>query len=145
MLVGNSGLGKTHVAKCLYRYGAAAAASAFDAGGWRKQFPNTGFYRWPEVCKGFEEKDYSAAQDMFGLGAVVIDDIGAERCSTQWFKDDATDQLCQILSRREFKFTVVTTNIDPMEWATRFDQRVSDRLLRNSTVIHLRGDSYTMQ
>jgi hypothetical protein len=147
VLIGNTGVGKTHTAQCLFRFAQSAAFTAFDSGHWRKQFPNSGYYRWPEICKGFEEKEYSAVSDMFGLGLVVIDDAGAEYgTSTPWIKDNATDQLCQVLSRREHKFTILTSNIESGQWESRFDKRVADRLLRNSQVIDLTAlKSYAMR
>jgi DNA replication protein DnaC len=44
-----------------------------------------------------------------------------------------------VLSRREQQFTVITTNIAPDNWNTRFDIRIADRLMRNTNVVDLSG------
>ena len=66
---------------------------------------------------------------------LVIDDIGAE--SDRYKSGEAIDKLCQILSRREGMFTVVTTNVEPSNWSALLDARVADRLLRKSVVVDM--------
>ena len=73
--------------------------------------------------------------DCLESSLLVLDDIGAE--NDPW--KIAADRLCQILSRRERKFTVLTTNIKPADWPVKFDGRINDRLLRNSCIVDLTG------
>jgi DNA replication protein DnaC len=137
VLYGVSGTGKSHTAACITRYARQAAFSAWEQGHWKGKVPSVGFYRWPELCKGFEERNYAVVDDTHGMSLVVLDDVGAEKSTSPWHKDDASDKLCQILSRRERKFTLITTNIPPGHWADRFDFRVADRFMRNSKVVDL--------
>lgn len=88
---------------------------------------------WPAVCDGFKEGMYGVVDDLIRDDFVAIDDIGAEHDPSQ----NAADKLCQILSRREARWTIVTTNIAPAAWAKRFDARIEDRLLRRSTVVDM--------
>lgn len=143
VLVGESGCGKTHVARAIARYAAVAGFTALEKGRgktWSDHIPSSAFYAWSEITDGFKAGDYSTVQDMMDADLLVLDDVGAEHDPSK----NATAKLCQILSRREKKFTVITTNIKPEEWPTSFDTRVADRLLRNSKIILLFGvESYT--
>lgn len=75
--------------------------------------------------------------DAFENDLVILDDIGAE--TDQYKSGIPNDKLCQILSRREKRFTVVTTNIAPQNWMERFDGRINDRLCRNSVILDISG------
>lgn len=142
VIVGKFGSGKTHTAKAIFKFCLAASMKAFETEKWGKhKLPNAIFISWPEAASAFAEKQYGIIEDAFEHDLVIIDDIGAENDPWQI----CADKLCQILSRREIKFTVITTNIDPEKWIDRFDGRINDRLLRNSVVVNI-GDveSYAM-
>lgn len=148
VLAGESGCGKTHLAKSIYNFCFKCATSAFDTGHWGKsEVPSVHFSSWPEVAGLLSEKNnnhdnYNYVQDAFNYSLLVLDDIGAENDPWAICKD----KLCQILSRREKKFTVVTTNIKPEAWPEKFDARIEDRLLRNSMIVSLFGvESYAAQ
>lgn len=143
VIVGDFGSGKTHTAKAIFKFCSTAAVSAFDTKKWgQHSFPSSLFISWPEAANQFTEKNFSLLDDATSNDLVVLDDIGAE--NDPW--KICADKLCQILSRRERKFTVVTTNIQPANWADKLDGRINDRLLRNSTVIDLSGvPSYAMR
>lgn len=142
VLAGESGCAKTHVARAIYQF---CTASRFTL--WPEKHTklmSTKLIRWPEEADFLNTGDYEnefLMAELFSRDLLVIDDIGAE--NDAWKK--ATNKLCQIFSRRESKFTVVTTNIQPQDWSSKFDTRIADRLMRNSEVIDLFGvDSYTM-
>ena len=80
-------------------------------------------------------------EDAFNADLVVIDDVGSE--NDPW--KVCADKFCQILSRREKKFTVVTTNVTPEQWTERFDGRINDRLMRSSVVNQLSAESYSLR
>lgn len=135
VIVGTFGSGKTHTAKAIGSFCTAAALNAFEKGGWDKlgSLPSTIFISWPSVASEFNEKNFSVMDDAIKSALTILDDIGAE--NDPW--KICADKLCQILSRREKMFTVVTTNIEPAAWASKFDGRIEDRLLRNSIVIDI--------
>lgn len=143
VLVGEFGSGKTHTAKSIFRFCTAAATLAFDTEKWGcRKIPDSVFIAWPEAASAFADKQFGIMEDAFESDLVVIDDIGAE--NDPW--KICADKLCQILSRREKKFTVVTTNVEPGSWTERFDGRINDRLLRNSVVVDIsRVKSYSMR
>lgn len=110
--------------------------AAYDTRKWPGgKFPQSIFIEWPEAAAQFGDKNFSVMQDAIENELVILDDIGAE--NDPW--KVCADKLCQILTRRERQFSIVTTNIQPAEWPQRFDGRINDRLLRNSTVIDLTG------
>lgn len=134
VIVGSFGSGKTHTARAIYRFCVTTAMSAFDSGKWGgHKFPGAAFVSWPEAANAFAEKQFGLMADASENDLVVLDDIGAE--NDPW--KVCADKLCQVLSRREKKFTVVTTNIPPVNWTERFDGRINDRLLRNSVVVDI--------
>jgi DNA replication protein DnaC len=133
VLSGPSGVGKTHTAKKIYQFARCAAFSAMEDGMWGFSVPSVLFVRWPEVADGFKEGNYGVIQDSLDASLLIIDDVGAEHDPSR----NAADKLCQILSRREQMFTVITTNIEPMMWSEKFDMRIADRLLRNSVIVDI--------
>lgn len=134
VLAGNPGCGKTHVAKAVYKFAVKMAMAAFDSRAWgERSVPSSRCLSWPLVCSEINEKRYGLVEDLIDHDLAVIDDVGAE--NDPW--KVCADRLCQILSRREGRFTLVTTNIQPKDWAERFDARISDRLFRQSMVVDL--------
>ncbi len=134
VIYGNSGSGKTHTARSIFRFCHSASMSAFETQKWgAAEIPQSLFVSWPEAAVAFGEKEFGIVEDAMKSSLVVLDDVGAE--NDPW--KVCADRLCQILSRREKMFTVITTNINPNEWASRFDIRIADRMLRNSVVIDL--------
>ncbi len=89
--------------------------------------------RWPAIVRAIAAKNEEHLDDLFRFECVVIDDIGAD---TDSFKIGA-DRLCQVLTRRERLFTVITTNIPSAQWHEQFDSRIADRLFRNSIIVEM--------
>ncbi len=137
VLAGNPNSAKTHTAKAIFRFALAAASAAFnrEQGGRWPNCPSASFHSWPEVADAFKEGHYGLVADMIQDDLLVLDDIGAEHDPSK----NATNKLCQILSRRERQFTVLTTNVEPELWFSKFDPRIDNRLLRNSEVVNLFG------
>lgn len=135
VLAGNPSVGKTHLAASIFTVCSKLGMKAWEAGGWSLigHVPCCSYCSWPVATDCFKAGAYGALEDYLKADLLVIDDIGAEHDPSK----NAADKLCQILSARESKFTVITTNIPPGNWAERFDVRIADRLLRNSEVIDL--------
>lgn len=132
VLCGNPGCGKTHLAKRLRDWADCSSFKAWEIGGWRS-VPSVDFVSWPAVCDGFKSGNYGVIEDMIQSDFLFLDDIGAEHDPSK----NATDKLCQILSRREEAFGLITTNIPMEQWGVRFDARIADRLMRNSEVVDM--------
>jgi DNA replication protein DnaC len=142
VIVGSFGSGKTHTAKAIHKFCVSASISAFETKKWGEhRFPTAAYISWPEAASAFAEKQFGLMEDAMENDLVILDDIGAE--NDPW--KVSADKLCQILSRREKKFTVVTTNIPPVNWFEKFDGRINDRLMRNSVVCDIsKVPSYAM-
>lgn len=128
-ICGPTGTGKSHVARSILRFCRASASRVS-----RTRMLSVAAWRWPELADEFKTKNFSALEDLFATDLAILDDLGAE--------DDpfniAAEKLCQILSRREKKFTVITSNKAPEEFAA-IDPRIADRLFRNSEILDLAG------
>lgn len=143
VLVGKTGCGKTHIARGIFNFCCMAAGTAYESRRWPAgKLPDSIYISWPEAACEFGNRNLSLMQDSMTSDLVILDDIGAE--NDPW--KICADLLCQILSRRERQFTVITTNVQPAEWSERFDVRISDRLFRNSVICDLSDvPSYAMQ
>jgi DNA replication protein DnaC len=134
VLAGNPGCGKTAL---LNRMAVWARSNSFALSEqcWKfRRGPLTSLrVSWPEVCDGFKEGEYGVVRDLCETDFALIDDIGAEHDPSR----NGVDKLCQILSKRENKWTIITTNIEPAAWGQKFDARIEDRLLRRSTVVDM--------
>jgi hypothetical protein len=142
VVTGPSGVGKTAGARRLFQWVQAACMSAWEKGSY-PDVPGAAFYQWPEVADGFKGGQFGVLEDLFSIEFAVLDDVGAEYDTANRL---CADKLCQVLSRRERKHTLVTTNLVPDQWASRLDVRIADRLFRNSVIMDMAGaESYAFQ
>jgi len=140
VVVGDTGNGKTHVAKRLYRWAQHVRGPAWNQI-WKDTSPNyvpgVEWFSWmhmasPEVMSGqaFE----AALQDVDRSSVVFLDDCGTE---TDTYRTGVPNQrLCHLLNRAENKFLWVTTNVNPEAWADKWGRRCEDRLLSAEVVLN---------
>lgn len=89
---------------------------------------------WPTVIDDFQKhKILIPTGEIYAANLVIIDDVGAEHDPSRY----GIEQLYLCLSRREFKWTILTTNILPREWDQKFERRIASRLFRNSTHVDM--------
>ena len=147
VLVGYPGCGKTHLLKAVERFSRGAQSLAHKKRSERvrdvlSKVPSVMYAFWPAMAGELSKGRDWPLQDATDADLLLWDDLGAE--NDPW--KNIADGACQILSRRERKFTVVTTNIKPDQWPERFDERISDRLFRNSVIVDLSEvPSYAMR
>ncbi len=134
VISGKPGNGKTRSARAVYGWLGHIAIAAFEARSYPRA-PLISFFHWPAVSDAIREDEFGAVEEAFEADGLILDDVGAD--DDPWKK--SADKLCQILSRRERKFTLLTTNIERKEWAEKFDGRIVDRFMRNSVVVNLAG------
>lgn len=92
------------------------------------------YANWPTVIDEFQKrKEIAIVDDMMIASLVVLDDIGAEHDPSGYGKG----QLYMVLTRREFKWNLITTNFPPKEWYEKFERRIASRLFRNAEHIDL--------
>lgn len=91
------------------------------------------FWPWAELLDNFKNGGWDVMRDLFDVTVLILDDLGAGHDPT----GVGTDKLCQMLSRRQRRWTLVTTNLSPDSWEDKFDKRIASRLLRNSLIVDL--------
>lgn len=139
VIYGENGSGKTHAARCfhkwfnLVRLKIGPVLTTDQEGHSQAQIPDSCLVNWPQIVDGFKQDQWLIVERLTSDYLVVIDDIGAEHDPSRI----GIEKLYVILSRRELKFTIVTTNIPPEKWESAFERRISSRLYRNSTDIDL--------
>lgn len=129
VLVGDSGCGKTHILKCLEKYLRAAGSWAAEKRYWHAP-PSSFRLNFADIADrpSSDPMWFTASTDV-----MFIDDVGSE---TDRFKSGQhVENLRRLLGMREHRWNVVTTNVPPNLWEEKWDSRVEDRLIRDSTII----------
>ncbi len=132
-LCGHSGIGKTHLAKAVWRQ--FMEQNRFELK-WnkaeQKTYGNTGIWcNWRKACSEFRNGAYGYIEDLCDEWFVIIDDLGAEM-DTTGFIASATDR---IMAGRKGKWTMITSNLLLRDIAARIDARVASRMLRDDGVV----------
>lgn len=136
ILYGPTGVGKTHCAKAVdYWAKTMATGLRFVSKPGVVETPYPLFFYWPELLDHMKDGDWRLVDSCSMARLLILDDIGTGHDPSKL----GVDKLCRILSAREKKWTLVTTNIPPANWETTFDARVASRLLRGSTSVSLDG------
>lgn len=138
IIYGPNGCGKSHAARAIkawfdtVRIKIGPVAIQTDEGE-DARLAECCYRMWPAVVKGFKQDQFLIVDYLMNEYLTIIDDIGAEHDPSRF----GVEELYLILSRREFRYTVITTNIPPAEWESKFERRISSRLYRNMTHIDL--------
>lgn len=132
-MCGKSGVGKTHLAKAVYRQ--FMQQNRFDImfDAIRQHvFGNTGtFIDWRDFCDDLRSGAYADVDWLCNEWFVVLDDVGSERDPTGFI----ASALDRILNSRQRKWTLITTNLTLAEISERLDTRIASRMLRNDGVV----------
>lgn len=134
VLAGENGTGKTHCAKAVQQW-------VNRVGHGKQWVPKPDviahlfsiFWSWPELLDAMKNGQWELVEDCINAPCLIIDELGGGHDPSQV----GVDKLCQILSKRENKWTLITTNVVPHSWEEKFDRRVASRFLRNSTLVDL--------
>ncbi|NDB65346.1 MAG: ATP-binding protein [Euryarchaeota archaeon] len=134
-LLGNSGVGKTHVARRLWD--------------WLRTRPNWDnkadyspqWIYWPQYIEELRDRgNYEKFRDMARWPFLVLDDVLAERQS-----DWSTEKLHNLLGARDKRWTIITSNKSAGEIA-QVDVRIASRMARNgSKVVYLKSKDYSFR
>lgn len=139
VIYGPNGCGKTHAARALHRWYNAVRISigpvvGVNSEGEKEAMIGKGvMVNWAEVVDGFKRDQWLITERLAHDYLALIDDIGAEHDPSKI----GAEKLYVILNRREFRHTLITTNLPPDGWETRFERRIASRLFRNATHIDL--------
>lgn len=131
VMIGENGVGKTHLAKRLFSYAGKARVTAWDMGYWDHP-PGRVWVDWPDLVAS--ESD-GVWQDALEADLLIVDEIGGEK--DRWKNGEPLRRLTSLLGKRENRWTVITTNARQNDWAQTWDKRVADRLRRCSKAVDL--------
>jgi len=134
-LLGNSGVGKTHVARRLWDW--IRTRPNWDN---KAQYSPQWIY-WPQYIEELRDRgNYEKFRDMARWPYLVLDDVLAERQS-----DWSTEKLHNLLGARDKRWTIITSNKSAGEIA-QVDVRIASRLARNgSKVVYLKSKDYNFR
>ena len=136
ILHGENGCGKSHTAKAVSRWAKRAAIQMplvdADEG---LRLADSSFHNWASVVDSLKspKADWEIFDEMQRVSLLVLDDVGAEHDPS----GIGREKLYLILERREYKFTILTTNIAPNQWDEVLSRRIASRFLRNAKHIDL--------
>ncbi len=133
LLLGGTGLGKTHVS--------AAIAKEVIAKGFTAYYETAPAMFDAYDAVRFGRKDQSVLEP-YDSTLLVIDDLGSEANSAS-----NTSVLFEIINRRFLQglSTVISTNLSPAEIKKRYNDRVYSRLLGEYTVVQFVGTDVRLQ
>lgn len=96
---------------------------------------------WPRLLSGLRDQQYYLLQDIIMANWVMIDEVIIEHDPSGYAKD----KLCEILSSRVGKWTVLTSNLS-LERLGELDTRIPSRMVRDgSKVIDCTTTDYALR
>lgn len=130
--LGTSGAGKSYLARKIFKWFKNSPLYVADVADKEVVYPGT-FVAWdarlaPQLQgnTGYEQIKEFATEKL-----VVLDEIGSKRDMSGHVKDC----LCQLLSARVGKWTVITANLSLADIGRQIDPRISSRMIRNGGVV----------
>jgi DNA replication protein DnaC len=128
-LLGPSGIGKTMLARSVYRH--FMEHSRFNT----KVNPieqrvvgNSGeFCNWRRFCAEVRCGSFGRIEDICDDWFVVIDDVGSEHDPNGF----VASMIDRVFNERQKKWTLITSNFNFQQIAERIDSRVASRMIRN--------------
>ncbi len=138
VVAGNTGCGKSHVAKRIKSFYNGSKVEFWD--GVTTHIPNALLGYWPEVV-GWDDEDFDDfVSEVSASKLVILDDIGAEE--EKYRSGAPAARLGRVLERCDGRWLFATTNVPADLWKARWDQRVSDRLLAGKRLSLFEVPSY---
>lgn len=137
ILFGENGCGKTRLAK-LVKHWADKIATKLPLVNREDLNGQVGtafaeMVNWPMVVDGFKKDQWDVIEELACCNLAIIDDIGAEHDPSRI----GVEKLYVLLSRRESRWNIITTNVKPDQWDKKFERRIASRLYRNAMHIDL--------
>lgn len=132
LISGNTGIGKTFLSNCV-------AKELLDRGHSVIYFSAHQLFELLTDQQFGRTSQFSAAdyRNIFDCDLLIIDDLGTEAINSM-----TTSQFFVCLNERILnrKSTLISTNLELMELATCYSERIFSRIFNNFTVLHLFGD-----
>jgi len=137
VMAGNNGTGKTHALSKMRNW-ACQTSSLMPLVPNRDgaaMVPMVRSYHWPTFLDDLKSGAWDLVIECEEATLLLLDEVGGGHDPSGL----GTDKLCRILSKREKRWTVITTNHVPASWEQVFDRRVASRMFRNSRMVDLTG------
>jgi DNA replication protein DnaC len=137
-LIGNSGTGKTHLAKGIWK-------AWENKGQWYRKagvdMVKHGLFKsFSRMCNEMRSGAFGIFQSCADADFLVLDDLGAEYAT-----EFSQRQLASMLDQRLGKWTVITSNLS-MNDISEIDVRIADRMIRGENeVVEIDCVSYAMR
>lgn len=132
-LCGHSGTGKTTLAKAFGTFMRQRGQFHTDDSAYQSGAQLVRQWSWwgeDELVRELRDGNFQLVDDLSWQWLVVIDDIGFSNDRTGF----ATSAIGEILNRRAGKWTLLTSNLGPREWAEK-DSRIASRLIRDENQV----------
>lgn len=138
IIYGENGCGKTRLVKMVSKWAKSLANRmplVVDQLGTQgnMSIPSIAYASWPEIVDGFKRDEWQILEDLQASTLLILDDVGAEHDPSKI----GLEKLYVLLSRREWKWNLITTNVQPDYWPEKFERRISSRLFRNAEHIDM--------
>ena len=85
---------------------------------------------WPKLITALRNGEYHWIEDLGDANVVFLDEVVVEHDPSGF----VTDKLCDLLSRRVGKWTVITSNLT-LEKLQAIDNRIASRMVRDGSVV----------
>ncbi len=125
-LIGNSGTGKTFLAEKVFQKMRGHPLLMEH----RELINPVIKIFWPKLLSQLRDGDYYRIRDLADANFVFIDEIAVEHDPSGFGKD----KLCELLSSRVKKWTILTSNLT-LEKLSNIDTRISSRMIRGGSVV----------
>ncbi len=127
-LIGPCGIGKTHMAKAVFKTHRATSSKSQR------------YTRWIDALNYMRDGHHDYPSELAREHLLVIDDVGAEHGS-----EYGTQKLLEVLEKRMGKWTFITSNLN-METFAEMDKRIASRLVRDhNTVLEVSCRDYALR
>lgn len=132
---GDTGCGKTYSTDSFYKYCRAVSIKALYGGGWTHKTPTPHWMNWPDAmaCYADGERWSDMLPSMTEPVMLFLDDVGQE--ADKYKGGDMIRALLSVLSARQHKYTIITTNVHPDRFVEVYGRAVEDRLYRSSGML----------
>lgn len=135
---GPNGVGKSHILKRVHRWAVANSKQmplVHDELSEQRNvsLPTCEYRLWADLLALLKKGEWQIVEDLIATTLLILDDIGAEHDPS----GVGLEKLYTVLSHREFKWTMISTNITPAHWSDKFEKRIASRLFRNAVHVDM--------
>ena len=91
---------------------------------------------WVNVLRRLHNGEWEILTHLSDLPILLLDDIGAEYTASNRAADFSLSQLYEVLESRKHRFTMLTSNLTPDDFASSITGcRIRSRLFRNNAIL----------